>query len=68
MPDGLEYDELLQAATELVADATEVHALLLQDALGVGYGRARRILDQLVEVGVLVELADSRYAVRRPAG
>lgn len=50
-----ETDPMLEDAIELVVEAGEASASLIQRRLGVGYPRAARIMDLLEELGVVGE-------------
>jgi len=51
--EGLDDDELYEAAFELVRDTKKASASLLQRHLKVGYARAARLIDLLEENGVV---------------
>ncbi|MDO4563542.1 MAG: DNA translocase FtsK [Clostridia bacterium] len=51
--DALEADDLLPQAIEVVIDAGQASASLLQRRLKVGYSRAGRLIDQLEERGIV---------------
>jgi len=51
--DGGDGDELLEEAKELIINAGRASTSSLQRRLGVGYGRAAKILDILEEQGVI---------------
>lgn len=48
-----ETDDLLEEAVELVVQAREASASMIQRQLGVGYPRAARIMDLLFELGAI---------------
>ncbi|MGM9552071.1 MAG: DNA translocase FtsK [Clostridia bacterium] len=52
-PDGGDADELLPSAIEIVVEAGQASASLLQRRLKVGYSRAGRLIDQLEERGII---------------
>lgn len=52
-PDGGDADELLPQAIEIVVDAGQASASLLQRRLKVGYSRAGRLIDQLEARGII---------------
>jgi DNA segregation ATPase FtsK/SpoIIIE, S-DNA-T family len=52
-PSDEERDKLFRDAAEIVVQHQKGSTSLLQRRLNVGYGRAARIIDQLVEAGVL---------------
>ncbi len=52
---SLEKDELFDKAVEVVLAARRGSVSLLQRRLGIGYGRASRIIDQMAEAGLLGE-------------
>jgi S-DNA-T family DNA segregation ATPase FtsK/SpoIIIE len=52
-PFGAEWDEKFREAAEVVLQHQQGSTSLLQRRLGIGYGRAARIVDQLHEAGVL---------------
>ena len=56
-------DELLLKAIQTVARYQRASASLIQRQLGIGYARAARILDQLVEAG-LVSASDGSSSPR----
>ncbi len=47
------YDELFLEAAERIIESGRGSVSLLQRKLGIGYGRASRIVDQLAEAGIL---------------
>ena len=51
--DGGDADELLPQAIEIVVEAGQASASLLQRRLKVGYSRAGRLIDQLEERGII---------------
>lgn len=53
-----ETDPMLEQAIELVVAEGEASASLIQRRLGLGYPRAARIMDLLLELGVVGELKD----------
>ncbi|MCD8048057.1 MAG: DNA translocase FtsK [Clostridia bacterium] len=52
-PDGGDADELLPKAVEIVVEAQQASASLLQRRLKVGYSRAGRLIDQLEARGII---------------
>ena len=48
-----EYDELLDAAIEVVVETGQASASMLQRRLKLGYARAARLVDQLEEKGIV---------------
>ncbi len=52
-PDGGDADELLPQAIEIVVEAGQASASLLQRRLKVGYSRAGRLIDQLEARGII---------------
>jgi S-DNA-T family DNA segregation ATPase FtsK/SpoIIIE len=52
---SMEKDELFDKAVEIVLAARRGSVSLLQRRLGIGYGRASRIIDQMAEAGLLGE-------------
>ena len=46
-------DALLYKAAELIIDAGKGSTSLLQRRIGVGYGRAAKMLDRLEEMGIV---------------
>ena len=52
-----ETDPMLAEVIQLVADAQEASASLIQRRLGLGYPRAARIMDLLEDLGVVGEVA-----------
>lgn len=52
-PGGGDADELLPQAIEIVVEAGQASASLLQRRLKVGYSRAGRLIDQLEERGII---------------
>ncbi len=52
-PDGGDADELLPQAIEIVVEAGQASASLLQRRLKVGYSRAGRLIDQLEARGIV---------------
>ncbi len=48
-----EYDEYFLEAAERIIESNRGSVSLLQRKLGIGYGRASRIVDQLAEAGIL---------------
>ena len=52
-PSDEERDKLFREAAEVVVQHQKGSTSLLQRRLNIGYGRAARIIDQLVEAGVL---------------
>lgn len=51
--DITQYDELFLEAAQNIIESGRGSVSLLQRKLGIGYGRASRIIDQLAEAGVL---------------
>lgn len=54
--DGGEFDALIEEAAVLARELGVIKRGDVQARFDVGYGRAARILDQLVSLGVLVAL------------
>lgn len=54
--DGESFDELIEEAAVLARQLLVIRRGDIQTRFDVGYGRAARILDQLVSLGVLAEL------------
>ncbi|MFP4055105.1 MAG: DNA translocase FtsK [Phycisphaerae bacterium] len=52
---SLEKDDMFDKAVEVVLNAQRGSVSLLQRRLGIGYGRASRIIDQMAEAGLLGE-------------
>jgi len=52
-PDAKDADELLPQAVQIVVEANQASASLLQRRLKVGYSRAGRLIDQLEERGII---------------
>ncbi|MEO6811882.1 MAG: DNA translocase FtsK [Isosphaeraceae bacterium] len=50
-----ERDELYEAAIEVIVQAGRGSTSLLQRALGIGYGRAARLIDYMAEDGIVGE-------------
>jgi S-DNA-T family DNA segregation ATPase FtsK/SpoIIIE len=50
-----ERDELYEAAIEVIIQAGRGSTSLLQRALGIGYGRAARLIDYMAEDGIVGE-------------
>ena len=48
-----EYDELIDAATEVVIETGQASVSMLQRRLKLGYARAARLVDQLEEKGIV---------------
>jgi len=48
-----EYDELIDAATEVVVETGQASVSMLQRRLKLGYARAARLVDQLEEKGIV---------------
>ncbi len=48
-----EYDELIDAATEVVLETGQASVSMLQRRLKLGYARAARLVDQLEEKGIV---------------
>jgi S-DNA-T family DNA segregation ATPase FtsK/SpoIIIE len=51
--DSSNDDELYEQAREIVIKAGKGSTSYLQRRLGIGYGRAARVIDQLADAGVL---------------
>ncbi len=51
--DVSEYDEFFLESARLIIESGRGSVSLLQRKLGIGYGRAARVIDQLAEAGVL---------------
>ena len=51
--DGEEYDELINAAIEVVLETGQASVSMLQRRLKLGYARAARLVDQMEERGVV---------------
>ena len=50
---GGEYDELIDAATEVILETGQASVSMLQRRLKLGYARAARLVDQLEEKGIV---------------
>ncbi len=50
---GEQYDELLDAATEVILETGQASVSMLQRRLKLGYARAARLVDQLEEKGIV---------------
>ena len=50
---GEEYDELINAAIEVVLDTGQASVSMLQRRLKLGYARAARLVDQMEEKGIV---------------
>ncbi len=50
---GDEYDELIDAATEVILETGQASVSMLQRRLKLGYARAARLVDQLEEKGIV---------------
>ena len=50
-----ERDELFDQATEIIVQNKRGSVSLLQRKLGIGYGRAARLIDQMAEAGIVGE-------------
>lgn len=50
---GSEYDELIDAAAEVVVETGQASVSMLQRRLKLGYARAARLVDQLEEKGIV---------------
>lgn len=50
---GGDYDELIDAATEVILDTKQASVSMLQRRLKLGYARAARLVDQLEEKGIV---------------
>ena len=48
-----EYDELINAAAEVVVETGQASVSMLQRRLKLGYARAARLVDQLEEKGIV---------------
>ena len=48
-----EYDELIDAAAEVVVETGQASVSMLQRRLKLGYARAARVVDQLEEKGIV---------------
>ena len=48
-----EYDELIDAATEVIVETGQASVSMLQRRLKLGYARAARLVDQLEEKGIV---------------
>ncbi len=51
--------EMFDQATEIVLQNQRGSVSLLQRKLGIGYGRAARLIDQMAEAGIVGEYAGS---------
>ncbi len=54
-----EFDPLIEQAAEVARTDGALTRTRLMSLLHIGYGRAARIVDQLVSIGVLHEIADT---------
>ncbi len=52
-PDGGGFDELINAAAEVVMETGQASVSMLQRRLKLGYARAARLMDQLEEMGIV---------------
>ncbi len=50
---GGEYDEMIDAATEVILETGQASVSMLQRRLKLGYARAARLVDQLEEKGIV---------------
>ncbi len=57
---GSDKDPLYNEAWKAISDANQASASLLQRRLQIGYARAARILDQLLEAGVITQSQGSK--------
>ncbi len=55
-----ERDELFDQAVEVIVEAGRGSVSLLQRKLGIGYGRASRLIDQMYDAGVVGEYKGSQ--------
>ena len=51
--DSGEYDELIDAATDVIVETGQASVSMLQRRLKLGYARAARLVDQLEERGIV---------------
>jgi S-DNA-T family DNA segregation ATPase FtsK/SpoIIIE len=59
-------EDLVERALEVIREHSRVSVSLLQRRLGIGYPRAARLVDTLVERGLLVAADDGRSWVAAP--
>ena len=55
-----ERDELFDQAVEIIVEAGRGSVSLLQRKLGIGYGRASRLIDQMYDAGIVGDYKGSQ--------
>ena len=58
--EGDGFDEMFEAAVEVVLDAGQASTSMLQRKLRLGYGRAARIMDEMQQAGIIGEPEGSK--------